>query len=83
LDSSNVHLKQLQRRAWPVDAFAQEEDFAPVFQLLEATYPDQKVNDIGDDEWAEPFVLKGQELVDIADSLSASSSDEEAINYYM
>lgn len=65
-----------------MDAFAEEDDFAPVFELLEAAYRDQKVNDIGDDEWAEPFIFRGQELVHIADSLSSNSSDE-AINFYM
>lgn len=73
----------LQRKAWPVDAFANDTDFAPIFDLLQGAYPDQTVNDIGDDEWAEPFLLKGQELMRVADSLRETDSSEDAISYYM
>ncbi|CDW94741.1 hypothetical protein [Sporisorium scitamineum] len=73
----------LQRKAWPVDAFADESDFAPIFELLEATFPNQTVNDLGDDEWAEPFIFKGQELSHAADELRSNSSTQDAINFYM
>lgn len=66
-----------------MDSYADETDFAPIFELLEDTYPNQTVNDLGDDEWAEPFIFKGQELSHTADELSSNSSTEDAINYYM
>ncbi|SJX62406.1 related to yellowish-green 1 (ayg1) [Sporisorium reilianum f. sp. reilianum] len=73
----------LQRKAWPVDTYADETDFAPIFELLEDTYPNQTVNELGDDEWAEPFLFKGQELSHMADELRSNSSTQDAINYYM
>lgn len=73
----------LQRRAWPVDAFADESDFAPIFELLEATYPNQTVNELGDDEWAEPFIFKGQELIHTADEMRSNSSTKDAVAFYM
>lgn len=66
-----------------MDAFADESDFAPIFELLEATFPNQTVNDLGDDEWAEPFIFKGQELSHAADELRSNSSTQDAINFYM
>ena len=74
---------QLQRKAWPVDAYAEESDFAAIFEQLEAVYKNQKVKDIGDDEWAENFVTKGQELTHLADDLVFNSSVQDAITYYM
>lgn len=73
----------LQRKAWPVDSYADERDFAPIFELLEAAYPNLSVNDVGDDQWAEPFIFKGQELAHTADALARNLSNDEAINYYM
>lgn len=74
---------QLQRKAWPVDAYADESDFAPVFEQLEALYANKRVKDIGDNEWAEHFVTKGQELTHLADDLVFNASIPDAIKYYM
>ncbi|SPO27194.1 related to yellowish-green 1 (ayg1) [Ustilago trichophora] len=73
----------LQRKAWPVDAYADESDFAPIFEQLEAIYPNQKVKDIGDNEWAAVFITKGQELTGLADDLVFNQSVQDAITYYM
>lgn len=73
----------MQRKAWPVDAYADESDFAPIFEQLEATYPNQKVKDIGDNEWAAVFITKGQELTGLADDLVFNQSVQDAITYYM
>ena len=73
----------LQRKAWPVDSYANADDFAPIFELLEARYPTQTVNDLADDEWAEPFLFKGQELIDTAEAMHANSSAQDAITFYM
>ncbi len=74
---------QLQRKAWPVDAYADEADFAPIFDHLVAAFPDVPVAGIGDDEWASLFLPKGNELVERADALRSSGAIQEAITYYM
>ena len=51
--------------------------------MLEQTYPDQSVKDLGDDQWAEPFILKGQDLLHIAESLRSGALFDGAIKYYM
>jgi hypothetical protein len=66
-----------------VDKYADESDFAPIFELLGAAYADQTVNSIGDDEWAEPFLFKGQELIHAAGAMSSNGSVEDAISLYM
>ncbi|SNX85627.1 related to yellowish-green 1 (ayg1) [Melanopsichium pennsylvanicum] len=73
----------LQRKAFPVDGYADESDFAPIFQELQARYPNQKVVDIGDNQWAELFVTKGQELAGIADDLVFNNSAQDGIKYYL
>lgn len=73
----------LQRKAWPVDSYADADDFAPIFELLEATYPNQTVTSLHDDEWAEAFNFKGQELFRIADGLRSNNATQNATNYYM
>lgn len=76
-------MQQLQRKAWPVDAYVHAEDFEPIFELLQRAYPDQTVDDLDDDAWAEPFVFKAQELVKAADSLFSNNSTQDAIDHYM
>ncbi|GAC93173.1 conidial pigment biosynthesis protein [Pseudozyma hubeiensis SY62] len=73
----------LQRKAWPIDSYADGDDFAPIFELLEATYPSQTVAELDDDQWAEPFNFKGKELLQIADDLNEKKQTQNATNYYM
>ncbi|KAJ1599174.1 hypothetical protein NDA14_003505 [Ustilago hordei] len=76
----------LQRKAWPVDAYAEESDFEPVFQKLQALYPDKTVKEIGDDQWAEHFIYTGMTLAHIADDFRINTIDNsgvrQAITYY-
>ncbi|KAJ1045338.1 hypothetical protein NDA10_005213 [Ustilago hordei] len=76
----------LQRKAWPVDAYAEESDFEPVFQKLQALYPDKTVKEIGDDQWAEHFIYTGMTLAHIADDFRINTTDNsgvrQAITYY-
>uniref|UniRef100_V5GF81 Yellowish-green 1 (Ayg1) n=1 Tax=Kalmanozyma brasiliensis (strain GHG001) TaxID=1365824 RepID=V5GF81_KALBG len=71
------------RKAFPVDEYAEPDDFAPVFELLQAAYPGQTVDDLAEDAWAEPLVFKGNELIKIADDLRSNSSTQEAIAFYI
>lgn len=79
----SLNYQQLQRKAFPVDEYANPDDFAPVFELLQAAYPGQTVDDLTEDAWAEPLVFKGKELLKTADDLRSNSSVQEAIAYYM
>ena len=73
----------MQRKAWPVDAYADETDFAAVFDQLVVAYPDVPVSKIGDDEWASPFLPKGKELAERAEALRSNGSHQEAITFYL
>ncbi|KAJ1022201.1 hypothetical protein NDA18_005433 [Ustilago nuda] len=76
----------LQRKAWPVDAYAEESDFEPVFQKLQALYPDKTVKEFGDDQWAEHFIYTGMALAHIADDFRINTTNNsgvrQAITYY-
>ena len=69
-----------------MDAYAEESDFEPVFQKLQALYPDKTVKEIGDDQWAEHFIYTGMTLAHIADDFRINTTDNsgvrQAITYY-
>ncbi|KAJ1023437.1 hypothetical protein NDA16_003054 [Ustilago loliicola] len=83
----NTFLKvALQRKAWPVDAYAEESDFEPVFQKLQDLYPNKTVKEIGDDQWAENFIYTGMALFHTAEDFRLNTTDgstsQESITYY-
>ncbi|PWZ01299.1 alpha/beta-hydrolase [Testicularia cyperi] len=73
----------LERKAWPVDEYAVAEDFGEIFVRMAAQFPNTAPNEIGEDDWAESFLPKAEELYSAAEELNAKGQAQEAASAYM
>lgn len=82
--SSTVFLlEQLQRQSWPIDTYASEEDFKPLFVGFERSHPKTPPRNLSEDDWAAPFLLKGEALLKLALHEEETGVVEAAIKLYM